>query len=472
MLLLELLPAAAALLCIEVAIMMAVLYTKVSRRREDLIFALLALALGSVAWCAYMFYHTATVPDALVWVRLEWTGAFIALVLLVHFVPGVMARKPPPLLLRLFYAAGAVWVWSDGFLSQRPGLTDPAHIYPDAWGTFFLPTAAVPVIGSVVALLGLLGKPGRPEAGTLSPVCRHRRHIFTAGLVLAMGPVLKLVVVKSHAQVEFSIQSLAAVFFCIVVARALGKEILRVEEEKRRLAELAEFRSRAVRDVAHELKNPLAAIQMATETLLMGTQQGMAPADQCNVLEMCLDACRRLIRLINNMLDTARLEAGKKLELRPEPTNLPALAESVLALHRNTTLKHDLGLDSELSAPVLLLDGDKVHQVLTNLVGNAIKYSPGGGSVQVRLAERDSEVVVSVGDQGIGMTDEQQARLFTPFERVVDPHRRITGTGIGLHLVKQLVEAHGGRIEVESEYGKGSTFTFTLPREVPAASPA
>lgn len=168
------------------------------------------------------------------------------------------------------------------------------------------------------------------------------------------------------------------------------------------------------------------------------------------------------VAAIQGAMQTAARGAGRPLELRLEKTNVPALVESVLELHRKDSSPHRLQFQCELPAPVVTLDADKLHQILFNLVSNALKYSPQGGDVTVRAWEQNNELHFNVRDQGIGMTPEQQARLFEPFERVVDPDRKITGTGIGLHLVKQLVEAHGGRIGVESEYGRGSVFTFTL----------
>lgn len=250
--------------------------------------------------------------------------------------------------------------------------------------------------------------------------------------------------------------------FCALTAVALGEETLRSESEKRRLADSVRLREEAVRDVAHELRNPLTVIQGTVATVRHTKERGLDPETERELLATCEETCQRLTRLLNNMLDTARMESGRELELRVEETNVPALAEAVLASLRRMSSSHRLTLESTLHSRSATVDADKLFQILTNLIHNAIKYSPNGGDVIVRLWEENGSLRFSVSDQGIGMTPEQQARLFQPFERVVDRDRNITGTGIGLHLVKRLVEAHGGTILVNSEYGKGTAIHFSL----------
>lgn len=244
--------------------------------------------------------------------------------------------------------------------------------------------------------------------------------------------------------------------------------------EQARLGELVKFRDQAVREVAHELKNPLATVQGTAATILYGMERGLDRGTAREMLELCVTTCKRLTRLLNNMLDTARLEAGHEVELRVAETDLAALVESVLTSQKLTTERHRFEFQSDRSSALVRADADKIYQVITNIVNNAIKYSPDGGEVVVKLWGENGETCVSVADEGIGMTPAQQEKLFQPFSRVLDSTslagRKITGTGIGLHLVKRLVEAHGGRIWVESEYGKGSTFTISLPQAAAAES--
>ncbi len=237
--------------------------------------------------------------------------------------------------------------------------------------------------------------------------------------------------------------------------------------EHERLAEVVQFRDQAVREVAHEIKNPLTSIQGGAATVLYGMERGLDAATQRELLELCVSTCQRLTRLLNNMLDTARLQAGHEVDLRLTDTDLARLLSSVLAAQRMTTTQHQLKFEHNNQPVVVRADADKLFQVATNLINNAIKYAPDGGDIVVRLAQQNGEAHLSVSDCGLGMTAAQQAKLFQPFSRVIDSKtlaaRNITGTGIGLHLVKRLVEAHGGRIWVQSEFGQGSTFTIALP---------
>ncbi len=462
-----LIPAAASLLCLEVAAIFAFLYAKISHRKADLAFSVLALWLAWMRWASLLRREAATADVATLWLRLEWAGGFVSLAIFLHFVSLAVERPLGRRSLALLYALAASLLgltWTDWLVRPPAGSVAVLDLEAQSHGPA-LPLLAPLLFASAAAgLAAILRRGAKADGLGLAPLAQHRRHTFWAGMVLILAPFLAWGADRYLPGLRWlSWQSLAAVAFCLIIARALGKDVLRAEAERRRLAQLAQFRGQAVRDVAHELKNPLAAIQMATQTVLDGAQCGIEPAEQCRILEMCLDACRRLTRLINNMLDTARMESGRTPELRIEETDLPALAESVLSLQANTTQVHRLVLESDLRVPTVSVDGDKVHQVLTNLVHNAIKYSPGGGDIVVRLWEKDDRVGISVADGGIGMTPEQQARIFRPFERVVDPNRRITGTGIGLHLVKRLVEAHGGEITVASREGEGSTFTVLLP---------
>jgi signal transduction histidine kinase len=179
----------------------------------------------------------------------------------------------------------------------------------------------------------------------------------------------------------------------------------------------------------------------------------------------------RSIRLINRILNVGRIEAGRGVELILSPTDLGALARRVVDMAETLSDKHVLRIDVDEGVPQVEADCDQVAEVLLNLIGNAVKYSPDGGDVVVRVAAAEDGVCVSVADSGIGMTPEQVSRLFGRYQRVLSD-APIAGTGLGLYLSKGIVDAHGGRIWAESEPGRGSTFFFTLPsRSSPASSP-
>jgi signal transduction histidine kinase len=472
-------PLVAALLCLEVTIAFAVLYVKVSRRKADLLFSVVSLCLAWMTWASFKYNGTSAPSDCLFWLRMQYVGAGAAVTVFVHFVSVVVNQPMRPVGVVLTYFIGSVLIvftGSDLFLRLPSGRYDLHHFVTECQGPLFPLFAPLLIMGAFVAWLKLMHSSHQQRETGFAPLATHVRFIFLSGVLIIIAGAAVVIVVTFFR--DFSIpvspHSLAVVIFCVFTAIALGKETLRSEAEKKRLAELVQFRNQAVRDVAHELRNPLAAIQGAMQTILRGLERGIEPTKQRELLDMGVDACKRLTRLLNNMLDTARLEAGRQLELRLERTNVPALVESVLEWHRKDSAPHRLQFQCELAATVVTLDADKLHQILFNLVNNALKYSPQGGDVTVRAWEQNDTLHFSVRDQGIGMTPEQISRLFQPFERVVNPDRKITGTGIGLHLVKQLVEAHGGRIWVESAPGKGSVFTFTLraqKNESPSPSP-
>jgi signal transduction histidine kinase len=251
----------------------------------------------------------------------------------------------------------------------------------------------------------------------------------------------------------------------VSLALALGREVMRAELEKRRLAELSHLKDEAVRHVAHELTNPLAAI-LATARMLLKPHGSLDEAIQREFLQGIETTARRAARIIHHLLDRARLEAGRPLELRLRPVDLPKLVEELVAEQQAVTEKHTFQVDSPPSLEAVVADEDKLAHILSNLLSNAVKYSPEGGSIGVRVVERAEDFTVSVSDEGLGLTPEQAARVFEPYERAVDPRLSIPGTGLGLPLVRAMVQAHGGKIRVESQPGVGSVFSFTLPKTI------
>lgn len=233
----------------------------------------------------------------------------------------------------------------------------------------------------------------------------------------------------------------------------------------RREVRLAEMRSQFVSSVSHELKTPLTAIRMFAETLGMGHTTD--PRTQSEYLETIISETERLTRLLNNVLDFSKIEQGRRT-YRLEPTSL---AEVVQAAAR--TMQYPLAqqgfqlqVDVEDNLPVVRADADAIEQAILNLLANAMKYSGDTREINLRLLRKDGSGVIQVTDRGVGIPPAEQARIFEKFYRAPTPeNQRLPGTGLGLTLVEHIAKAHGGRVEVQSEPGKGSTFSIDLPLE-------
>ncbi len=235
------------------------------------------------------------------------------------------------------------------------------------------------------------------------------------------------------------------------------------------LRELDHLKSDLIGFVSHELRGPLTAIKGYAQTL--AAQVDTLTADQQRHFASTVSReVDRLARLVDAFLDISKIEAGRAIELRTEPFDAIALCREAVEIQRSirarTAVQFELEGDLPENEPLeVSADRDKVLQVLLNLLSNAAKYSPDGGTVTLRLARWSSALRFVVEDEGLGIERAQLSQLFTPFHRVRDPRARsIRGTGLGLYLCKHLVEAHGGRIWVDSEPGKGSRFYFTIPQ--------
>lgn len=250
-------------------------------------------------------------------------------------------------------------------------------------------------------------------------------------------------------------------YIAIAIERA---QLTREAEEAHALHEADRLRSQFISSVSHELRTPLTLIK-GYSTSLLRKNVTWDRETQREFLQIVDEKTDELRDLIDKLLQSAKLEAGA-LKLEKEPVLVPRLARKVAEDLAMRLKKYRVGIDFPPSFPVVEADQRLVEQVLRNLVENAIKYSPEGGEIIIAGAVANGEVRVSVSDSGVGIAPEHRERVFERFYRVDNPLTRGTsGSGLGLSITRGHVEAHGGRVWVESRPAKGSTFYFSLPLE-------
>ena len=248
-----------------------------------------------------------------------------------------------------------------------------------------------------------------------------------------------------------------------VMADRLSGTLRMLEADRDRLREF-------VADVSHELRTPIAALRMYNELLLEGA---VDDATRSEFLQRSTDQVRRLEWLSTNLLDLSRIDAGI-FPLDIGVGDLRDPIQAVVQAHSEVAMSRGIALDSETpGSPVeMRFDRERMVQLLTNLVGNALKFTPRDGSVSVRLTEADADVLIEVRDTGAGISPDELPRVFERFYRGTNTgDARASGSGLGLAIVRSIVEMHGGEIEVVSQLGEGTAFRITLPRESPSDGP-
>jgi signal transduction histidine kinase len=220
--------------------------------------------------------------------------------------------------------------------------------------------------------------------------------------------------------------------------------------------------------VAHDLKNPLTATRIQAQLMTRRAKSGRL--DTKATIEGLATIDINIVRMaqrIDELSDVARLRLGRLLELRREPTDLVEMAEELVTTWSHTSERHRISLETE--QPSLFGDWDEVRlaRVLDNLLSNAVKYSPNGGEIVVKIAQKQTETgeeaELSVRDQGLGVPAKDLPRIFDRFSRAGNVAEQVAGTGIGLSGSKRIVEQHGGTIAIESEEGRGTLATVILP---------
>lgn len=332
----------------------------------------------------------------------------------------------------------------------------------------------------------LIGKPVEiliPEDLRKGHVAKRERYLDSP-VTRPMGTGLALVAVRkdgSHLPVEISLSPsnspegmrVTAIIRDMTERRQAEERLHSVQakytrelEARARQVERADrLKSEFLASMSHELRTPLHTIIGFAELLAEDIHGPLSEKQRRFVHHIQRDA-QHLLELINDILDLSKIEAGR-LELRKEPFHLGALIEESVASVRTLAEEKQIALDSSVELD-RAVDADRlrVKQILMNLLSNALKFTTAGGSVHVVAARSDGHVLVSVADTGVGIPQEEHSAIFDKFHQVGTTTKGVReGTGLGLAITKRLVEEHGGSIQLESEPGKGSCFSFTLPLE-------
>lgn len=243
--------------------------------------------------------------------------------------------------------------------------------------------------------------------------------------------------------------------------RKKAEQELAVKEEELRLSKKIDaIKDEFIGMVSHELKTPMAII---TGSLRVAETKGVTPEQASELIHNAVTSAEELAAMVDNLLELSRYQSHR-INLHTEQTQIVPIMQSVAQRLRDKSDKHRLIVDAPANLTATTIDPIRIERVLHNLVDNAIKYSPDGGEVKITGNIQGNEFVISVSDQGIGIIKEDQGKLFQKFQRLdIQSQYNIAGVGLGLRVCHILVEAHGGKIWVESQKGQGSTFSFTLP---------
>ena len=251
------------------------------------------------------------------------------------------------------------------------------------------------------------------------------------------------------------------------VNRRLAESNRELNEANEKLRELSDMKEEFLALTTHDLRSPLTVISGVINFFTSGRLGDMTP-EQKNMVAMMERNTQSLIELVNDLLDASKLESGT-LRLEVAPVELGPLVAELRETMLPMAREKEIALEEHVAAdlPAVSADRAKLRRVLVNLLSNAVKFTPKGGRIEVDAARDGKRAVrVSVTDTGVGIPPEDLARLFDKFEQARSRATRSEkGTGLGLYITRQLVELHGGHINVESEVGRGSTFSFTIPKD-------
>jgi len=243
-------------------------------------------------------------------------------------------------------------------------------------------------------------------------------------------------------------------------------DITELQTAKRKLQDLNDIKNEFLGMAAHDLKNPISIISMASKILLEDTEM-FTNKENVKLLEMIQNSTNYMTKLIDNLLDVSKIEKGK-LILNKSEMNYEKFVEEILELNKISAMNRMINIKLEIDkniSPIISFDQNRIRQVINNLMDNAIKYSPDGSKIIVWIKKRNKkEIITEIKDFGPGIPENELPKLFNEYQITsIKSKNGIKGSGLGLAISKKIIEKHNGEIGVKSQLGKGSTFYFTLP---------
>ena len=314
----------------------------------------------------------------------------------------------------------------------------------------------------------------RRRQAALEALARRSRVLGGAALVsaaligLGLGAFVVLRVARPLHQLRTATRAVADREFSKPLAVSGPSEIRDLTQAFNRMAErlgeIDRLKDEFFTGISHDLRTPLAAIRWSADLLQTGSIGPLTPK-QARLTDTIQSSSRRLLALVSQIVELGRVRAGR-LQLDLRPTDLRSVidqaVEEVRPLAERGELRLEVSVPDDL--PPTPADAERLHQIVVNLLANAVRFTPPGGRVSVHAAPEPGEVAVRVKDTGVGIPANLVSKIFDAYEQA---HHGRGGSGVGLTVVRMLVEAHGGRVWVESEEGRGSCFTFTLPAGAP-----
>ncbi len=291
-----------------------------------------------------------------------------------------------------------------------------------------------------------------PQSMVVVPLCANDHKFGVLVLGTLHGPA-----VFAQSDVPF-IQTLADLIALAIDRALLEAEAIAIRAEK----QTDRFKAEALAALSHELRISLAAIKGYSTALLL-EEISWSEEKQREFLQLIDEECENLETMINDILDSSLIDAGQ-LTLAHQPVRLERLAHEIVGEMQPRSETHRLVIDFPPHFPIVDADPVRIRQVIRNIIDNSIKYSPKGGLVVIHGEVRPTDIVVSIADQGVGISPEDLIPLFDKYFRVkVTVGYHVPGTGLGLPVVKAVIEAHGGRVWAKSKVGEGTTLYFSIP---------
>lgn len=245
---------------------------------------------------------------------------------------------------------------------------------------------------------------------------------------------------------------------------SVGQDVTEQVKAEQKQIQLDRAKDEFISTAAHELRTPLTSIIGYAELLRDNTADTLSLQQQQDFHAELCDKGYVLARIIDDLLDISRIQKGIPLPLRLDDTDLSGLVTKIVRQHETLNQEHTFTLEIKtVNTPTPKFDGDRITQVLENLLSNAVKYSSSGSTISTTIDTANDDFIVTIADQGVGMTEEEITHIFDNFYRADQSNTSIGGLGLGMSIVKQIVESHGGTIEVKSTPGQGTSISFTLP---------